>query len=278
LPLFKHSMLFGSSVLVWPWNIMGLGIDEQKAAAIATVSFPEHMLIWGLLPLGVAIALLSGRLFLSLRSLTATLFLTGAASLTLLLTVFYEEAEILGLMFTPPTAGAGIMILLVVIAGALVAGSNHLRKRFSAARPLRILSGIGGGIMIALMGLQLFASSGGWAAWSMMLLYVLMIGYGILGLLGAFRPDPEEALLQRTSFVARVVLWCAPLACLIAQNWLSDPYTDLVTAGGGGFINIFVSLAKCFLLYYGFSFLMALGFTAYLEQSLLKRQALDKTT
>ncbi|MDP1772564.1 MAG: hypothetical protein Q8L15_09800 [Methylobacter sp.] len=275
LPLFKHSMLFGSSELVWPWNIMGLGIDEQKAAAMATASLPEHMLAWGLLPLGVSIALLSGRLFMPLRSLTATLFLAGATALTLMLTVFYEEAEILGLMFTPPTAGAGIMILLAVVAGALVAGSNHLRKRFSAALPIRVLSGVGGGMMVALMGLQLLASSGGWATWSMMLLYLLMISYGVLGLLSAFRPEPEDALLQRTSFVARVVLWWAPVACLIAQNWLTDPYTDLVTGGGGGFINIFVSLAKCFSLYYGFSFLMALGFTAYLEQSMLKRQALD---
>lgn len=278
LPLFKHSMLFGSSVLVWPWNIMGLGIDEKKAVAMATVAFPEHMLAWGLLPLGVAIALLSGRLLMPLGSLTAALFLAGITSLTLMLTVFYEEAEILGLMFTPPTAGAGIMILLVVVAGALVAGSNHLRKRFSAALPIRVLSGLGGGIMVALMGLQLFASSGGWAAWSMMLLYLLMIGYGVLGLLSAFRPEPEDALLQRISFVARVILWWAPVACLIAQNWLTDPYTDLVTSAGGGFLNIFVSVTKCFLIYYGFSFLMALGFTAYLEQSMLKTQALGKAT
>jgi uncharacterized membrane protein len=278
LPLFKHSMLFSSSVLVWPWNIMGLGIDEQKAAAMATVSLPEYMLVWGLLPLGVSIGLLIGRQFMPLRSLTAALFLAGIASLTLMLVVFYEEAEILGLMFTPPTAGAGIMVLLAVVAGALVAGANHLRKRFSVAMPIRILLGIGGGIMVVLMALQLFAASSGWAAWSMMALYLLMMGYGVLGLLSAFRPEPEDALLQRISFVARVILWWAPVACLIAQNWLTDPYTDLVTSAGGGFFNIFVSVTKCFLIYYGFSFLMALGFTAYLEQSMLKTQALDKAT
>jgi hypothetical protein len=211
---------------------------------------------------------------MSLRSLTATLFLLGIISLTLMLAVFHEEAEVLGLMFTPPTLGAGIMILLAVVAGASVAVANRLRKRFPEIMPIRVLSGIGGGMIVALMALQLFASSGGWAGWSMMLLYVLMLGYGLLGLLSAFRPEPEDALLQRISFVARVVLWWAPVACLIAQNWLTDPYVDIVISSGGGFINIFVSLAKCFLLYYGFAFLMALGFAAYLEQSIIKSQAL----
>ncbi len=274
LPLFKHSILFGSSVLVWPWNIMGFGMEAQEAAAMATVSLPEHMLAWGLLPLCVAIGLLSGRQFMSLPSLTATMFLAGIASLTLMLAVFYEEAEILGLMFTPPTVGAGIMILLAVVSGALVAGANHLRKRFPDAMPIRVLSAIGGGIIVALMGLQLFASSGGWAAWSMMMLYLLMICYGMLGLFSAFHPEPEDALLQRISLAARVILCWVPVACLIAQNWLTDSYTDFVVGGGGGFMNIFISVAKCFLLYYGLSFLMAIGFAAYLEQSMLKKQEL----
>jgi hypothetical protein len=253
---------------------MGFGLEAEKAAAMATASIPDHLLAWGLLPLAVAISLLGARRFMSLRSLAAAMFLTGIVSLTLMLVVFYEEAEILGLMFTPPTAGAGVMILLAVVAGTLVAGANHLRKRFSDALPVRVLSGIGGGMLVVLMALQLFASSGGWAAWSMMLLYVLMMGCGILGLLSAFRPDPEDALLQRIGVVARVALWWAPAACLIAQNWLADPYTDFVTGGGGGFINVFVSVVKCFLLYYGFSLLMAMGFTAYLEQSMLKKPAL----
>lgn len=278
LPLLKHSIVFGSSVLVWPWNMMGLGIEAEKAAAMATVSLPEYMAVWTLLPLCVAIGLLSGRLFMSLRSLTALVFLAGIASLTLMLVAFYEEAEILGLMFTPPTAGAGIMILLTAVAGALVSGANHLRKRFSEAMPIRVLSAIGGGLIVAAMVLQLFASSGGWAAWSMIMLYLLMICYGVLGLLSGFRSEPEYAFLQRISFVARVVLWWAPIACLIAQNWLTDPYTDFVIGGGGGFINVFISVAKCFLLYYGFGLLMAMGFTAYFAQALLKSQGLDNAT
>jgi hypothetical protein len=275
LPLFKHSIMFDSSVPVWPWNIMGLGINAQKAAAMATVSFPEHMLIWALLPIVAAITLLSGRQFIPLRGLSLAIFLVGGVSLILSLIVFHEEAEILGLMFTPPTVGAGVMILLAVAGGILVASANHLRKRFVELISIRILSGIGGGLLVALMGLQLFASDGGWASWSMRLLYLLMIGYGVLGLLGAFRPKPEHAFLQRTSLVARAVLCWAPVACLIAQNWLSNPYTDFVTTGGGGFINIFISVAKSFLIYYGFSFLAAIGFTAYLEQSLLKKEALE---
>ncbi|MGR9012292.1 MAG: hypothetical protein ACU83U_01470 [Gammaproteobacteria bacterium] len=276
IPLLKYSMLFASSVFIWPWNIIGLGVDAQKAAAMATASIPEHLLAWGLLPIIAAIGLLSGSRFMSLRSFTASQFLVGIASLILALVVFHEEAEILGLMFTPPTAEAGVMILLAVVGGALVAATNHLRKRYCEVKSLRVLSGIGGGIMVALMALQMLAADGGWAGWSMMLLYALMIACGMLGLFSAFRPEPEDQLLQRISLVARVILWWAPVACLIAQNWLNDPYTNFVTSGGGGFINISIAVIKGFLMYYGFSFLMAIGFTAYLEQSLLKSQALDQ--
>jgi len=272
LPLLKHSVIFNSSALVWPWNILGFGVDAQGAAAMATFSIPGHLAAWGLLPAIVATVILAVRRAVSLRGLAAAMFLAGTVSLALMLVVLYKEAEILGLMFTPPTAGAGIMILLVAVGGAFVAGANHLRKRSCEAKPARALSGIGGGLIILLAALQLFASSGGWAAWSMKVLYLLLIGYGILGLLSASRPEPEDALLQRNSFVARAVLWWAPVACFVAQNWQTDPFTGFVTGGGGGAVNILISVAKCFLIYYSFAFLMALGLTAYLEQALLKNK------
>lgn len=272
LPLLKYSIMFGGSEIVWPWQIMGLGIDMQKAAAMATLSSADHMLLWGMLPFISGLTMLLCRKFLALQGLSMTMFAFGTLLLALLLIVFYQEAEILGLMFTPPTFEAGIMVSLVVIAGTAIASSNHIRKLYNDSKLLRWLSGIGGFLLAGAMILQLLIAEGGWSGWSMIILYLIMIAYGIFAIINAFQSIPENTALQRISFLARAALYWAPVACLIAQNWLNDPFVGYVIGGGGGFINIVFSVTKTFLIYYGAALMMAIGFTSYLEQFFIKKQ------
>lgn len=257
MPLLKSSVLFNTTVVVWPWQVMGLGIENTTInAAMATLSNGKHMLIWGMLPLvagGISI-------FLSRRSspshLSMAIAAIGATMLILLMIVLIDEAEILGLMFIPPTAAAGVMMLIVIVSGMCIAIANHLQKRVDTIPMMKGFTLVGGFLLMVGMGLQLLIADGGWNGWSMNLLYLGMILYGAMALTGAIRGHSTPS---RLSALLRAILWWAPVACLIAHKWSSNDFVGYVVGGGGGLPHIFSSVVKCFLIYYGSAFLLAAG-------------------
>ena len=257
MPLLKSSVLFNTTAVVWPWQIMGMGMENMTTnAAMATLSSGKHMLVWGLLPLiagGISL-FLSRRA--SLPHLSMAMVAIGAAMLILLMTVLIDEAEILGLMFVPPTTAAGVMMLIMIVSGMCIAIANYLQKRFDTMAMLKWFTLVGGFFLVVGMGLQLLIAEGGWKGWSMILLYMGMILYGAVALTGAIRGHSNASQL---STLLRVILWWAPVACLIAQRWSSNDFVGYVIGGGGGLPHIFSSVVKCFLIYYGSAFLMAAG-------------------
>ena len=114
----------------------------------------------------------------------------------------------------------------------------------------------------------LFFSAGAWKIWAMWLLYIELIGLGVLAIRSARCPLPDEQLLETISLFLRVGLGWLPVACWIAQSTAGDPFVDFVIGGGGGTVHVLLSVIKGFLVYGGMAFLMALGLAACLTQML----------
>lgn len=276
-PLLKSSMLLGSSAVVWPWQIIGLGAGETiTVLAMATVSDGESMFLWGILPLisGCIIFVSAKRLKLTGRIFG--MIVTGGAMLILLMVVFVKEAEILGLIFVPPTAAGGWAMIAIIVSGVSIATANHLGKIYKNFQIIRILSGIGGFFLALGMSIQLFAASGAWKGWSMILLYLGMIFFGVSGVMAALKGDFDESKTSFMSFALRAILLWAPFACLFAQKWSSDEYSAYVISAGGGLPHIFSSVLKCFLIYYSSAFLMAMGLCASIELILINEEENEK--
>ncbi len=271
VPLLKPSMLFGSSVIMWPWQIMGFGLHEPATVAAAATVSNGKSILWGLLPLvSGGITLINARQHnLTLR--LVCMLATGAAMLVLLMVIYIREAEILGLIFVPPTAAGGFLMLIVIVAGALIASANHLGKTYENNTFIKLLSGIGGFFLAALLSIQLVAAGNAWRNWSMIMLYAAMIFFGLSGIKASLKGVFSDSHTSFMSFTLRAILVWAPVACLIAQKWSSDDFGTYVIGAGGGLPHIVSSVLKCFLIYYGSAFLMGMGLCALIELRLMNK-------
>jgi len=256
-PLLKRSILFGSDQLIWPWQLMGFGMDAAKAASMGTFSIPGNLGSWALVPFTAALLTLIIRSCLSGLRRSLGLLVVGAVSTTLLLTVFLKEAELYGLVMIPPTVAGGILVLLTVSSGALLAATNHVRKGLPAGRLLRALSGVGG-VVVLLAGLLAVAGSD-WKGWAVYPLYGLMLLVGGLGLVNALKAEPGEGELNLVSLSIRALLAWAPVAAVVTQRYSDNAFVQYVMSADSGTANLAMSAIKCFAIYYGCAFLMALG-------------------
>ena len=261
-PLLKHSILFGSSQFIWPWQLMGFGMDAEKAAAMATISSGDSLLPWALVPLVTAILTMAARGKLSGKRRHLGFLIAGAVSTTLLFTVYFKEAELYGLILVPPTFGGGVMVLLTVFCGALVAATNHVRKTAPAGRFLRPLSALGGAVVLLAALLAIFGSD--WGGWAIYPLYCLMLFAGTLGVVNALKADPDESSLNLTSLAVRGVLAWVPVAAVVTQKHADSAFVQYVINAGGGTANLAMSALKCFAIYYGCASVMALGLAGVL--------------
>ncbi|MCP4717153.1 MAG: hypothetical protein GY868_18675, partial [Deltaproteobacteria bacterium] len=271
LPLLKYSMLYGKTKLVLPWHIMGVGMDAEKAAAMATLSGGGNMVVWTLLPLVAGVVGMVACTRLSFHWRVIALLAAGAALLVMLEAVFIREAEILGIMFIAPTVGGGVVSCAAICAGAAVAIANHLRKMFPEHLPARIMSGSGGLVIGALSCLALFAGEDAWKYWTVKIVCVSLMGYGALGVISAVQRDPAPTLLKTISYAARAILVWIPFACLFAQTYGAGAFVDYVISSGGGFVQNLLAMLKCFCLFYGSAFMMAFGGAGLLEEMLVKK-------
>ncbi|MBU8872113.1 MAG: hypothetical protein KOO60_14690 [Gemmatimonadales bacterium] len=259
LPLLKHSMLAGSSVWVWPWALLTQAESMKLIAATATYSTGQNYAPFVFIPLITALLALFIVNTKPLIFRTVGSFVLGTLFLLVMLTGLVAEGEIFGLDFVPPTSGAGLVIMVGVLALATIAACNHLRKRFPTRKFPRVATGVAGGLLTLMSGLSLLAGLPAWSVWSVRLLNVAIIAYGVLAVRMAFMNKPGDGYTRAASLVARGIAVSAPMACLIAQLAVKDPFSNFVIAGGGGFANVFFSIAKCSALYMGGAFLLAFG-------------------
>lgn len=259
-PLYKASLLAADSLLIWPWSLIHPPESPLMATALATPSGQEAFLSWMLVALGAG----GGAVLLPYVSVSfvraALMTGVGSVALVLLLVVYYQEAEILGLAFTPPTRGAGVVLLVLLLGCALIAVSNRLRKVYGAVTDLRVMAGIGGSLVGLLVVLAVVSSEGPWGAWSMILLYLLLGGQALLALYGAATHDTGEWVTVVISRLMRCSIVWSFFAVVIAQATVSDPYSQYVIQAGGGLLNTLLSVTKGFLMYFGSAYLMTLGF------------------
>lgn len=264
LPLFKRSMLAGESFIVWPWQLAGLGQNPGVAMALSTYSEGAHPGIWTLVPLVTAcLVFLVGRMAKGgLQTLAYTLM--GLTSLILLLLVFIKENERLGLVFTPPTPGAGIVTMVAIAAGALIAAANHAsRMQPEATGPAR-WAGAGGIVLVGLALLFMVGGGGPWKAWSMWGLYGLVSIYALLASARLFREAPALASINRLSVVGRLLVAWSVIAVIVAQSTQLDGFSVYVVQGGGSTAGTVVAAVKSFLIFFGSALVMAVGIAAAL--------------
>jgi len=261
-PLLKRSMLFGSDQLIWFWQLMGMGLDAEKAASMGTISSGDALLPWALIPLGTALLTLAIRSTFSGGRRSLGFLIVGAVSTALLFAVYYKEAELYGLMIIPPTMAGGILVLLTVFCGGFIPATNHIRKTVPAGRLLRTLSGVGG--MVVLLATLLAVFGSGWGGWGIYPLYGLMVLAGVLGVRHALNAEPDEGSLNLVTIVVRALLAWVPIAAIVTQSQSDSPFVQYAMSAGGGTANLAMSVLKSFAIYYGCAFIMVLGLTGML--------------
>jgi hypothetical protein len=270
-PLYKTSLLATRSLVIWPWSLLGSPDSPLMAAALATPSGQETFLPWALVALGAGMIAGLLRYVPALSVRVALMTGVGSIALVLLLVVYYREAEILGLAFTPPTRGAGVVLFTFLLSTALVVVSNRLRKVYVTSTALRIMAGIGGLLVGLLLILAVVGGEGPWTAWSMILLYLLLGGQASLSLYSAVTPEVGETVTTTSSRLTRFIIGWSPLAVVIAQVTTSDPYLQYVIEGGGGCLNTLLAVSKGFLMYFGSAYLMTLGLAGIMTILLARR-------
>jgi hypothetical protein len=266
LPLLKHSVLLGSSVWIWPWTLMNPGSSAENAAATATWSTGQNYaaFLWFPIIAGCIAFFLATSRPLILRS--AGSFLLGGGFLVVMLVRLTAENEIYGLSFAPPTAAGGILTTVVVLALAVVATANRLRKCAPGLKSLRIASGVAGVFLVLAFSLALLGGQGAWTGWSVRLVCASALGYGGLAVRVALARHPRAQLLSVSSLLIRAIAIASPMACLIAQLGVDDPFTNMVIAGGGGSANVFFSILRSWVIYSGGALLLAYGLAGWASQ------------
>lgn len=268
LPLLKHSITEGGSVWVWPWTLLVPGKSMAVAAATATYSTGQNYGPFVFIP---AIAGLLAMFLANTRPLmvrTTSSFVLGSVFLLVMLAGMTAEGEIYGLSFIPPTATGGVLMTVGVLAVAVVASCNRLRKMNPGAKPLRIASGVAGGLLGLMFTITLLAGANAWTGWTVRLLSIGFIAYGFLAVRMSVVKAPQESLFRLSSLAIRGLAICAPIACLVAQLTTTDPFTNFVVGGGGGFANVFFSIVKSTAVYMGAALLVAFGLSGTLTQLL----------
>jgi len=261
-PLLKRSLVFGSDQFIWPWQLMGIGLDAEKAASMATISISGSLLPWALVPLCSAILTLAIRATFTASRRSLGFLIVGAVSTILLSTVYFRESELYGLIIVPPTSAGGVMVLLTVSCGGLISATNHIRKTLPGGRFLRSLSGVGGTVVLLATLMAIFGSD--WRGWGIYPLYCLMLLAGVLGIINALKVAPDESSLNLTSFAVRALLAWVPVAAVVTQSGSDSAFVQYVIGAGGGTANLAMSALKCFAIYYGCAFTMVLGLTGTL--------------
>ena len=262
LPLLKRSMLIDSSVWVWPWNLLGDPASMEMAAATATLSNGGNMALWACIPLVCGLLALFLSHVMPLRFRTVAMTVLGAVTLLVLLVGLFQESEIYGLSFVPPTAGGGFLIFIGLLTMATVAGANHLRKFLPARKSLRIAAGVASGLLCLLFVMCLAGGESAWGGATIKILSLMVIAYCGICIRGVFNRWSSPANLTLLSVMGRAILFATPLACLIAQLTTRDPFTNFVVGSGGGFANVSFSILKSSLIYLGSALLLAYGLTA----------------
>ena len=270
LPIIKQSELYSGHVVLWPWQIMGLGVSEDMSSLLKGFSGRAWMVLWSLVPITAGVAgLLSIKLLSTVyRAILVTIL--GMVVFLLLVTVFISESRILGVIFLPETYIGGILYVVFLLSAGMIAMGNHLRKRFKRSNILRMISG-GGGVVLCLLTCFIFIiSSGARQALPMLILYSLIVLYAVLGVYSAYNNAHDPFFLSLISKTSRVIISWAFFAALVVQSYYPDPTLVHVTAGGGVIIGL-SAVMKCTLIYMGSAFMMVMGAASLFETALIKR-------
>lgn len=265
LPLSKSSLLFGSSDLVWPWQLAGKARSVAMHAALATPAGGDNLILWVVLPLFAGLGSLAIARSPSRRTRGLASLACGAGMLGIFLLVLIPENAVLGLVFVPPTRAAGALMFTGIVAGAFLAAANHGTKTAANAGAPRVLVAAAAAFLIALSGGFLLGAGGVWAAWPLRLLYVLVLAYAGLAVGQLGRANDPVRLAAWSSFLVRAILVWSSVAVVLAQRIGGDDFVIFVVEAAGGPGQTVLAVLKGFLIFAGGGLLLAAGFAAVLE-------------
>jgi hypothetical protein len=240
--------------LLWPWTAVGRGTIGwvDLAATLVLATFALLTLRWKGAIRGMA--LFVGTLALQIVGSFVTASGSGA-------TVFDKG-------FRGDTMAVGLLLASMVIFGLLgVAVGNHVRKRSPASSAAMTVSGVGGVLLVLIFFLPfagspmfgVFFEARAWdAAWSVMLLLLLVFVFALLGL-RSFSSSGVPSRCFLTSLVARLLLFGYPFALAVM---LAKTFT---------FGSALVFCLRLGLLFAGAFGLIATGLAAWIEGSIVAR-------
>ena len=277
LPMPKASLAFGvGDVIIWPWQMLGIGISALHSAAMATPQGNVAPLMWSLVLIISSAAALGFRRISSDAVRQWAWLLTGLLTLTLILIVFQKKGFILGSIFWPPSMTAGVIWTMGLLAAATVAAVNHVRKlqAFSGkltgriSGRLRVLEGASAALLLLLSALMLSARPGPWGTWPVILAELLVISYAATAIYAASRPgsieSPGPSLGRLLSLLARLALLLLPLAGIIAQAYVSKG-PSLIVVNPGGLWPASIAHIKAALILAGAASVFGTGLAGLLE-------------
>lgn len=259
LPLRKHSMLFDASFFVWQWELGGWTSNPAILAALGTYSEGAHPIAWAALPLVACFLLWQTSLLQSRLSRALGNTLIGFATLAFLLLVFIQENERLGLVFLPPTFGAGMITLIAITTGALIAAANHVVRLEPEWRGARLWTGVSGIVLLGINLLFMAGGSGVWKTWSMWGIYSLVTIYALLATARLFGPQPGNASISGIRIIGRLVVILTPLAIILSQLSDQNEFSVFVVQAGGNTASTLFATLKAFLIFFGAALAMAVG-------------------
>ena len=261
LPVPKSSVLFGKTAILWPWNMLGLGLDKAHVAAMANPQSEGAPLYLSLLLIALGVSALAFGQLPKAKIRFWAWHLTGALTLLILLVVFRADGFVLGSIFWPPSIEAGIIWMAALVGAGLLASINHVRKLYDVTLGLRLLQGTGAVLLLVLTSSMLLERPGPWGAWPIIIAELLLISYAAAGVYAAIKKEPTIA--NFLSLFARGLIILLPLAGAIAQAFVSHDPSDVVIAPGGAALAIF-SHIKAALLLFGGTAMFASGLSGLL--------------
>lgn len=259
LPLVKRSMVANQYRIVWPWHLGGWSQDPVMAMVLGTYSEGAHPGVWTLLPLlGAGLAFLAARMASGSRQ-AALLVITGLGLLLSMLVAFFRENERLGLVFAPPTPGAGALIALAMALCGLIAATNHVLRTQAQSTGAKRWGGVAGIALCCIVLLFILGASGPWAAWPMQSLYGMVLVYALMAVPRLFGGMPGNASLDRVGKLGRLAAAWSVIAAILAQRADQSGFSLYVVQAGGGTPATILAALKGFAILFGSTLIMATG-------------------
>jgi hypothetical protein len=166
----------------------------------------------------------------------------GAAALLGTFVLLWEAALILPLRMLPYDRTAALVFALPLLGTAVCSAACRAMHELGELGLVRLLAACGSLTVLVPAGSALFVAGMIWTRWSMVVLLLGLLSYGVLALVCSCLPSVSERILHRVRLLGILLACWAPLAVFLAHL----PPVEGDTIGA-----LCMAVLKAGLLYYG---------------------------